>query len=316
MLVGIHSGKLGKFSKSLKVYEKILDYNNIEHIRLDINEPDFWEKVKRLDLFIFRYYGVTDLKEIARSIMPVIQNYMGIKCFPDESTGWHYDDKIKEYYLLKESGFPIAESYIFWNKEAALDWAVTASYPVVFKLKAGSQSDSVILVKNKKSANSLIKRMFGVGIDPHKKSFNRANKLKDLDIKKFIHNNALWLYRKYKGLDLHSEWEKHKNYILFQEFHPGNTYDTRITVIGNRAYAARRFTRKNDFRASGSGLISFDQLEIDNRFVEIAFDISKKLNFQSMAYDFIYNKDKDPIICEISYTFPSEATFHKSRILR
>ena len=83
MLVGIHTSKLSKFSKSLEVYEKILDYNNIDHIRLDINEPDFWEKVRKLDLFIFRFYGATDLKEVAKAIMPVIQNYMGIKCFPD-----------------------------------------------------------------------------------------------------------------------------------------------------------------------------------------------------------------------------------------
>ena len=73
ILVGIHTSRLSKFSKSLEVYEKILDYNGIEHIRLDINEPDFWQKVKKLDLFIFRYYGATDLKEIANAIMPVIQ---------------------------------------------------------------------------------------------------------------------------------------------------------------------------------------------------------------------------------------------------
>ena len=244
MLVGIHTSYLSKFSESLEVYEKILDFNNINHIRLDISEPDFWDKVKKLDLFIFRYYGATDLKEIAYAIIPVIQNYLNVKCFPDIATGWHYDDKIKEYYLLKEMGFQIAESYIFWNKGNALNWSKKAKYPVVFKLKSGAQANSVILVKNKKTAKSLIWKMFGRGINPNSISFNRSNKFRDLSIKKFLYNNVSRIYRNFKGEDLYTVWDKHKNYILFQEFHPGNSYDTRITVIGKRAFAFRRFNRK------------------------------------------------------------------------
>lgn len=45
----------------------------------------------------------------------------------------------------------------------------------------------------------------------------------------------------------------HKGYIYFQDFIPNNNYDTRVKVIGNRCAALRRYNRKNDFRASGSG---------------------------------------------------------------
>ena len=60
--------------------------------------------------------------------------------------------------------------------------------------------------------------------------------------------------------------------------------------------------RPNDFRASGSGNFSVDPDLVDERCVKIAFDISKKGQFQSMAYDFIY-KDELPVVSEISYTF-------------
>src|SRR6185503_17089802 len=47
--------------------------------------------------------------------------------------------------------------------------------------------------------------------------------------------------------------EPNTGYILLQEFLSNNKFDTRVTVIGNRAFAYRRFNRPNDFRASGSG---------------------------------------------------------------
>ena len=71
---------------------------------------------------------------------------------------------------------------------------------------------------------------------------------------------------------------------------PNNTYDTRITIIGERAFGFIRENRYNDFRASGSGKISYDKTAIDLKCVEIAFEISQKLKFQTMAYDFIYNE--------------------------
>jgi hypothetical protein len=43
------------------------------------------------------------------------------------------------------------------------------------------------------------------------------------------------------------------------------------------------------------------------RCVEIAFDISQKMRFQSMAYDFLHNEQDQPEFCEISYTYVSSA---------
>lgn len=311
MLIGIHKDRLGKISDSIQVYEQILDYNNIKHIRLDINEPDFGEKVRTLYLFIFRWNVATDLKEIAKSIMPVIQNYLHIKCFPDYATSWHYDDKIKEYYLLKQHGFPVIDSTIFWDKQKALDWIETADFPLVFKLKAGSESRNVVFVKNKRLAERLIIKMFGNGINPNELSFNTKLKIKGFAPKKILRDQALKLYRFYKGEDISPFWEKHKNYILFQKYLPNNPFDTRVTVIGDRAYAILRYNRKNDFRASGSGKYDFNKSKINMQCLEIAFEISDRLKFQSMAYDFLYNEKNEPVISEISYTFPSRSQFEE-----
>ena len=94
---------------------------------------------------------------------------------------------------------------------------------------------------------------------------------------------------------------------MFQKYLSNNTFDTRITIIGDRAFAFRRFVRENDFRASGSGKIDVNPDKIDTRCVEIAYSVSKKLNFNTMAYDFIYDKEKKPWINEISYCFVDSA---------
>jgi len=309
MLVGIHIDQYEKFSPFLQQYERILDHNNIRHIKIDASELDFWEKIKTLDFFIFRWLHTDWARQLAHTILPIVESELKIKCFPNQATCWHFDDKIREYYLLKQHNYPIIESYIFWDKIKAIKWAAKTDYPQVFKLSRGAGSTNVLLIKNKEQAFHYIKKMFGKGINPNGFSFLGSVKHKDFNLYKTIRHWGRDILRRYKTLDIHPNWEIHKNYILFQKFIPNNNYDTRVTVIGNRAYAFRRFNRKNDFRSSGSGIIDYDINKIDLQFVELALKISKEMNFQSMAYDFLYNKNDNPVFCEISYTYVDSAVY-------
>ena len=303
MLIGIHKDPYGKYCDFLERYEKMLTHNGIEHIRLEASEPDFWDRVSELDLFIFRWRQIDDHHQLAKTIIPIIEKEMGISCLPGMATCWHYDDKIRQYFLLRQRGFPIIESWIFWDKKMALKWLEDADLPVVFKLKSGAGSNNVILVKSKNKARKLINRCFGRGIIS-----GRIPDLDDLRFKNFnpyktIHRWGGNILRMLREEDISPDWQKHKNYVLFQKFLPDNNFDTRITVIGRRAFAFRRLTRKDDFRASGSGRIDYDASNIDPRCMKIALNISKKMDFQSMAYDFIFNEKMEPEIAEISYTY-------------
>mgnify|MGYP006308102417 CR=1 FL=1 len=80
----------------------------------------------------------------------------------------------------------------------------------------------------------------------------------------------------------------------------GNTYDTRVTTVGNRVSAFRRFVRKNDFRASGGEEWDISPDKIDKTLLRKALAYSKKMGFQSMAYDFIYDEHGEAKIVEIS----------------
>jgi hypothetical protein len=175
----------------------------------------------------------------------------------------------------------------------------------VFKLKGGAGSQNVLLVRNKRKALGFINQMFSRGI--------RTERIKDFDATPWHDLGVYRMIRRRVGrvvkgvlnryVDVELDWQRQKNYVLFQKFLPNNAYDTRVTVLGERAFAYRRFVRKGDFRASGSGNLDTDPSKIDLWCVEIALQVSREMRFQSMTYDFIFDGKNEPHFCEISYTF-------------
>jgi hypothetical protein len=99
---------------------------------------------------------------------------------------------------------------------------------------------------------------------------------------------------------------REKGYVYFQELLPGVDHDIRIIVIGNRAFGIKRYIRKGDFRASGSGIICYDHKEIPEECIKTAFKINTKIQAQCIAYDFMISNSTIHLL-EISYSFTSES---------
>jgi glutathione synthase/RimK-type ligase-like ATP-grasp enzyme len=93
---------------------------------------------------------------------------------------------------------------------------------------------------------------------------------------------------------------------------PDNKFDTRITIIGNRGFGFTRNVREKDFRASGSGSINYDLSRIDPQCVQIAFEVTKQIGGQCLAFDFVKTLTGQPRIVEISYCFMAEAVHNCS----
>jgi len=284
-------------------FEEIFILNNISYIVTDIDQTDFWDSVKACDVFIFRWRNdLGNHHDIAKTILPIIEFKLKKICLPNWDTCWHYDDKIRQYYMLKQAGFPIIESEVFWDMRKALEWVKACEFPYVFKLKSGAGSMNVVKVKSKNYARKLIRSMFSKkGVASYRVTQESLAK-NIFSLPLVLKLLAINWRKKWKGINS-TEIVNQKNYVYFQKFLPNNKFDTRITVIGDKAFGYRRMVRKNDFRASGSGLNDYDYKKIDDRCVKIAFEVSKYFKFQTMAYDFIYNENNDVQICEISYAY-------------
>ncbi|MDM1283392.1 hypothetical protein HXZ60_07360 [Acinetobacter towneri] len=261
------------------------------------------EQLKDCDAFMWHHHHA-DFKDVtaAKKILFALE-HAGIKVFPDFKTGWHFDDKVAQKYLLEAIGAPLVPSYVFYDKKEAIDWAKQTSYPKVFKLKGGAGATNVKLVKTEREAIQLINIAFGKGFA----QFDRINNLKER-FNKFRSGKGSFLsvLKGIARLFITTKFARQqcpeKGYIYFQEFIPNNNFDTRVVVVGGvKAAAEKRFVRENDFRASGSDKFSYE--DISNEVIKISFEVANKLKLQSVAFDFVLDVNNKPLIIEISYGF-------------
>lgn len=304
--IGIHE-TLGRKDFS-KEWCKTLIEQGVQVETINLLASDALEKAKTFDGIMWHWFHNPSDNQSAPHILRVIEKELHIPVFPDINTSWHFDNKIAQYYLFKSLNLPTPETWLFWDKDLALEWSYTAIYPLVFKLSTGASSANVILVEDQQEASLLIDLCFRGGIwsnqiGLYEKKPKLPHSMNDLRIFWYRLNHAFqYLFnRTYPPLP-QPYWKPEYGYIYFQEFLPDNKFDTRITVIGDRAFGFSRINRKDDFRASGGGNIDYQLDKIDLRCVEIAFNTSKQCKFQSMAYDFLF-KNNQPVIGEISYGY-------------
>jgi glutathione synthase/RimK-type ligase-like ATP-grasp enzyme len=307
VIIGIHPDRIGNESYSDKWIE-FLQARGVEVRILNLLAQDALEQARICDGVMWRWAHRPQDKQSAQRILYAIEHYLKIPVYPNSDTSWHFDEKVAQYYLLKTLGAPMPRTWVFWDITQAVEWIKTSNYPLIYKLSAGAGSANVIRVDNKKQAAFLIRRAFRRGTFPWTVNKIRQQRsspfglggIKSLLVR--IRDSTRYVFTgDYPALPS-VWWKPEYGYVYFQEFLPDNQFDTRITVIGERAFGFRRLNRPGDFRASGSGLIEYAPNEIDPRCIEIAFHVSSQGRFQSMAFDFLYYQDS-PVIVEISYGY-------------
>lgn len=239
---------------------------------------------------------------VARQILAALEQ-AGVLVFPNTATCWHYDDKVGQKYLLEAVGAPQIPTWVFTDQTEALAWIAGTTWPKVFKLRCGAGSENVQLVRSRQQATAICRRAFGPGFPASAGYLSDApTRLRHISSWREVGEKLRRVPRSLAETLQHRRYApRQRGYVLFQEFMPGNDFDTRITIIGNRAFGAMRRNRPNDFRASGSGDCVFDPEQVDRRCVPIAFRVAEQLGTQSLACDFLFDAHREPRICEISY---------------
>jgi len=298
MKLAIHH-RSGSFSDRWIEYCK---NKNIEYIVVNAYDNDIIEQVKDCDALMWHHHHA-DFKDVltAKRILFALE-HAGVKVFPDFNTGWHFDDKVAQKYLLEAIDAPLVPSFVFYDKQEAIQWAQQTSFPKVWKLKGGAGAKNVKLANNLSEATKFINKAFGKGFS----QFDRWGHFKErYNMWRNGKDTFLGVIKGVGRLIIPTDFAKlqsrDKGYVYFQEFIPNNNSDTRVVVVGNRAAAEKRFVRKNDFRASGSGEYSYDNINLKS--ISLALEISKTLKLQSVAFDFVEDENLNPLIVEICYGF-------------
>lgn len=298
--IAIHGGK-GGFSERWVAY---CQRNGIPYKIVNAYDSNIIDQVADCSAFMwhFSHQNYKDALFAKQLIFSIQQS--GKKVFPDFNTGWHFDDKVGEKYLLEATGAPMVPTYVFYTKIEAIAWIKTTEFPKVFKLRGGAGSSNVKLANTRREAIRFTKKAFGKGFPQYDAISGVKERLRKYRLGKVELTNVI------KGfiriiyppvyVKMHSN---EKGYVLFQDFIPDNKFDLRIVVVNGKAFGLKRMCRNNDFRASGGGELLFDKKQIDERCVKVAFEVNDKLHAQSIAYDFIFDKHNQPLIVEISYGY-------------
>lgn len=299
MKIGIHHSK-GSYSQGWIDYcvKKKIDFKIVNAYHTDIIKH-----LEDCDVFMWHHHQANP-----KDVMFAKQLLYSLECagkivYPDWSTGWHFDDKLGQKYLLEASKIPLIPTFAFFSKEEALSWAENYKFPAVFKLRGGAGSYNVKLAKTKGEAVALIKRAFGRGFRQYspnvavresiRKYRKGENSLRNV-INAFSHYFIPFKIEESKG--------REKGYAYFQEFIPDCEFDIRVQIVGDKSYAMKRFVRHNDFRASGGGDIDYDGSRIPVEAIRMALDVARKLKMQSLAIDLVPYKTTY-LIAEVSYAF-------------
>lgn len=304
MKIAIHHRPDGFSDRWIAYCEK----NHIDYKLINAYDTDIIQQLSDCDAFMWHHFHNSYKDALfAKQLLFSLQQ-AGKRVFPDFNTGWHFDDKVGQKYLLEAIGAPLVPSYVFYTKKEALDWVEKTTFPKVFKLRGGAGATNVRLANTKRDAQRLVKKAFGKGFaqkdfvyffrDKCKKYRNGVASLKDV-------LNAFG--RIFVGNEFAKMHAPEKGYVYFQDFIPNNTFDIRVCIVSNKAFSLKRLVRKGDFRASGSGSIIFEKAQLDERCVQIAFQTNKYLKAQSVAFDFVFDQTNQPLIVEISFGYAVKA---------
>jgi glutathione synthase/RimK-type ligase-like ATP-grasp enzyme len=284
-------------------------YSKKEGINIEILNCFNLYSIKQLKdydclLWYFDNYNATDM-EFARTYLRIAEK-MGLKVFPNIDTIWFYDDKVSQYILLDSISAQIPKSWSFFDRTTTLEWIrKEAIFPIVAKLKSGSGSNNVKLLKNQKEAINYAERMFGKGFENVPSFFLKAKS----NIKSS--KNFQTYLNRFKRIPEFIETRKRAKklpreygYVYLQEFIENDGYDLKVIVVNNKLTFFARPVRDGDFRASGGGKISYDKSLINDKVIKSAFETANKLNLQCVGFDYVIEKGTgNPKIIEMSYNF-------------
>jgi len=118
--IAIHDSDSGFHLKWISsLVEKNIDYKIV-----DCHSSDIIRQLANCDALVWHHsHSNPKMILIAKQILFAL-GHSGFVVFSDFKTNWHFDDKIGQKFLLEAIKSPLVPTYLFVEKETALNWAL------------------------------------------------------------------------------------------------------------------------------------------------------------------------------------------------
>lgn len=127
----------------------------------------------------------------------------------------------------------------------------------------------------------------------------------------FTLHNLKWAISKFFTGKPYVRQSNNRSKFIVQNFIDGLKGDYRVMIYGDKYYVLYRENRDNDFRASGSGKISFD-IDIPDGLLEFSKEIYKKFDTPYISLD-IGHKDGEFYLFEFQFMCLGQYVIEKSK---
>lgn len=168
-------------------------------------------------------------------------------------------------------------SWLFGSLSELKEQSDSFTYPVIIKSSAGSGSIGVIKVENK---NDLIKHA--------KKLLNTHG------YRAILHEYGLLIKRLYQTKRKFKTESLYRKKIIVQNYVSGIDNDWKILIFWDKYYILKRMNRKDDFRASGSGIFYFHkdkEFSMPPGLLDYARSVFDALDIPNVSLDVVYDNN-------------------------
>lgn len=263
---------------------KIIPFKNLVD-QLNIIEKD-------TILFYSSFYNKEYLSYIKDTILFISSIRPDIILSPNHKQLLALENKGFQEYYKKELGImQVAGKYYGDINDLLLDNNKIA-YPFVLKLNEGALSSGVQLIHNQEELISFQETIKKRGLK--EKASYLLNKRNSFKKDSNLEPVGYLLEKNFKDF-----FQKRKP-VVIQAFVPDLECDYKVLVFGEKYFVLRRKTRKNDFRASGSG--NFEWVEPPSAVLDYAQLIFKKMQVPFISLDIGIDKNNECYLFEFQGT--------------
>lgn len=204
-----------------------------------------------------------------------------------------HENKVYQAFLLQGLSIDklnVPASTAFGCYEELVDSIPDFKYPVVVKASAGCQSVGVRKANDSRELLRVAKSLSS--------TFNVFDALRFL-AKSYVRPGYV-------------KESLNRGKLVIQEFVSNLDGDYKVLVYGDTAFALSRRNRPNDFRASGSGLFSYER-ETPSEVLEAAWQIREHFNCPYISIDLAIDKEtRDCYLIELQFLMFGTYTLEKA----
>jgi glutathione synthase/RimK-type ligase-like ATP-grasp enzyme len=267
--VDIRLGIIREFTHEHKNYIGACRDLGVPYKLLDISGPDWIDVIKNsgCNAFLVRPSAhITVWKQMYDERLKVVAEELGKIIYPTYDEIWFYESKRRMHYWLEANKIPHPRTWVFYDRENALQFAKETKLPIVYKSDFGSGASGVRIFKKCSILLRFVNKCF-------KKGFIRRS-IDSRDI----------------------QWGS----VLFQEYLP-DVAEWRVLRLGN-SYFGHQKLKKGEFH---SGSLKVGWYDPPKKLLDFARSLTDKGGFTSMNVDIFETSDGRYLVNELQSLFGS-----------